>query len=153
MRITVNCENRNRRRKVDLSKAKKVAETVLKTFGKKDAVVNIVFISNQKIRALNRMYLGKDSSTDVLAFPSGDTAGLRSQVSGLRKGFLGDVAISSDKAAGNAGEYGTAFKEEIALYVIHGVLHLLGYDDRTKKSRKVLQRKEHELLQKAKAVI
>ena len=101
MRITVNCENRNRRRKVDLSKAKKVAETVLKTFGKKDAVVNIVFISNQKIRALNRMYLGKDSSTDVLAFPSGDTAGLRSQVSG--KVFWGTWRYRRTKRPGTPG--------------------------------------------------
>ena len=64
----VNCENQNPKRAVDLSKIKKVADLVLSQLGKKKAEVNIVFVSNQKIRALHRRYLGIDTATDVLAF-------------------------------------------------------------------------------------
>ena len=74
---------------------------------KKDNVeLNIVFFSNQKIRAINRKYLGKDISTDVIAF-SDEGIGVRRQGPGAR--FLGDIAISTDKAARNAVEYGTTF--------------------------------------------
>ena len=138
MTIKINCENQNKRRKTDLLKAKKVARGALRALGKDSARLNITFFSNQKIRAFHRRYLGKDMSTDVMAFPAGKEGD-----------FLGDIAISSDKAAQNAKTYGLTFKEEIALYVIHGILHLAGYDDTTARKRARMKRKENELLQQA----
>ncbi len=136
MTIKINSENRNRKRRIDLSKTEKVAKTVLKMLGKDGVELDIVFFSNQKIRALNRAYLGVDAATDVIAFASGEDK------------FLGDIAISSDRAAQNAGIYGVTFGEEIALCLIHGILHLAGYKDTTGKSRKIMREKENELLQK-----
>ncbi|MGB3082486.1 MAG: rRNA maturation RNase YbeY, partial [Candidatus Omnitrophota bacterium] len=91
---------------------------------------------------INRRYLGKDVSTDVIAFP-GD----------IGRRFLGDIAVSTDKAAQNAKEYGNSFIEEVALYVIHGILHLTGYDDHEKKDTEAMRRKENELFQKAKTCL
>lgn len=104
-------------------------------------MVNLVFVSNQKIRALNRKYFGMDLSTDVISFPSGKDFPEPS-------GFMGDVVISSDKAAQNAAFYGVSFDEEISLYVIHGILHLLGFEDKTKKGRAKMRSLEDECLRK-----
>lgn len=144
MALRINSVNQNTKRKIDLSKIDKAARATLRALGKKDAEVNIVILSNQAIRALNRKYLKRDRSTDVIAFPAGK------ELKGEGKGpkYFGDIAISSDKAATNAREYGTKFTEEVALYVIHGTLHLAGYTDTGKKDRARMQRKENELLQK-----
>ena len=102
-----------------------------------------MFISTQKIRALNRKYLNIDTSTDVIAFGEGDE-----NIPGEKKSnFLGDIAISTDKAKQNSKVYSTSFTEEVLLYVIHGVLHLVGYDDTTKAKREIMRGKENELLQ------
>jgi len=145
MTIKINSENLNVKRRVALKRAESVAAKALRALKKKSGRVNIVFVSNQKIRALNRKYRGKDISTDVLAFPPGRRPG--EVFSGEDRSFLGDIAISSDKASENARIYGGSYTEEIALYVIHGVLHLLGYDDTTAAGRRRMQRKEDELLQ------
>jgi len=137
----INTENRNPNRPIDLSKMKKVANKALRRLDLGKSEVNIVFVSNQRIRAMNRRYLGMDISTDVLAFSGGDTPG-------GDDGFLGDVVISSDKAQQQAKEYGTSFLQEMALYVIHGILHLAGYEDRTKKGKALMRNMEDELIQK-----
>ena len=142
MTIRVNSENRNRNRKIDLSKTDRVARKALKEMGRKDAEVNIIFLSSQKIRVLNRTYFGRDRATDVIAFPAGE-----------RGKFLGDIAISSDRAAVNSRIYGVPAMEEAALYVIHGILHLLGYEDATEKGRARIRKKENELLQKTKKLL
>jgi len=148
MTVKINSGNQNKKRRINLSKTEKAAEAALKALGRDNIELNIMFLSNQKIRALNRAYLHTDKATDVIAFPPGDGTG-----KGKRKGekgrfFLGDIAISSDKAAGNARAYGMTFMEEIVLYVIHGTLHLMGYRDATEKSRNAMRKKENEVLQK-----
>lgn len=150
MTIKVNCENRNSKRKVDLVKIEKIAREIFRQLKRDNVELNIVFFSNQKIRAINRRFLRRDSATDVIAFPSGEDTGRRKKGSGL---FLGDIAISSDKAARNAGEYGTSFMEETALYVIHGILHLVGYDHRMKKDSTIMRRKENGIFQKIKKTL
>jgi probable rRNA maturation factor len=139
MTIRINSENRNKKRRIDLSKSEKVAKLVLKAHKKNSAELNLIFVSNQKIRALNRKWFGKDVSTDVMAWPAGE-----------KSPFLGDIAISSDMAARNAKIYGLSFTEELALYVIHGTLHLLGYNDTTSRGRAEMRKKEDGFLQKTK---
>ena len=147
MAIKINSVNRNAKRKLDLSKLDKAAKITFKELGIKIAEVNIVFVSNQAIRALNRKYLAIDKSTDVIAFiPGTDPIKAKKE-----KGpFMGDIAISSDKAASNSVEYGTTFVEEVTLYVIHGLLHLAGYKDTDKRSRSIMRKKENEISRKIK---
>ncbi|MFH1665468.1 MAG: rRNA maturation RNase YbeY [Candidatus Omnitrophota bacterium] len=130
----------------------KIAEAVLRKLKRNNAEIDLIFLSSQKIRALNRVYFDSDTATDVIAFPSGGEAGEAFHAAARRAGgrfFLGEITISSDRAAVNARVYGTSFMEEITLYVIHGILHLLGYEDITEEGRKRMRRKENEFLQEA----
>jgi len=81
--------------------------------------VNVLVAGSREIRELNRRYRGQDKATDVLSFPSDGGAG---------KGFAGDIAISADLAAQSARQFGHAPAEELKLLLLHGVLHLAGYD-------------------------
>lgn len=78
--------------------------------------INLVLVSDKEIRKLNRKFRRKDKPTDVLAFPMAED------------GILGDIAISRDTTARNAKKYGVTFRQELKRLVIHGTLHLLGYD-------------------------
>jgi probable rRNA maturation factor len=80
--------------------------------------VMVLIASNAKIRRLNSRFRGKDSPTDVLSFPAGPWA----------NGFSGDIAVSLDIAARNARELGHSVAEEIRILILHGILHLAGYD-------------------------
>ena len=92
--------------------------------------VNILVTSSRELRTLNRRFRGKDQPTDVLSFPPAFDS---------TKGFSGDVAISADIAAANARRLGHPASQEIKILVLHGVLHLAGYDhhkDQGKMARK-----------------
>ncbi len=77
-----------------------------------------------ELRRLNRTFLQHDYATDVLSFPSGS-----------RSGFLGEIAISTDRAREQAGEQGHGVGEELKILMLHGVLHLLGMDHETDRGR------------------
>jgi len=108
------------------------------------AEISLLFIDDAGIRELNAAYRGKDVATDVLSFPlleaaePGPTAGIMAavdQAAGkLAQQFsngpllLGDIVISTDRAAAQAQAYGHSYERETAFLFIHGLLHLLGYD-------------------------
>ena len=81
--------------------------------------VNVLLTGNSELRALNSRFRGKDRPTDVLSFPP---------VLGLGNAFTGDVAISAEMAAHNARLLGHSAAEEVEILVLHGLLHLAGYD-------------------------
>ena len=76
----------------------------------------ILISSNHEVRQLNRRYRQMDQPTDVLSFPA------------VSKDFLGDIAISSEIAARNAGKLGHSVETELRILILHGLLHLAGYD-------------------------
>ena len=81
----------------------------------------VLITGDAELRRLNRDFRGKDYATDVLSFPGGDEAG----------SHLGDIAISLGSARAQAREFGHAIEEEVRILMLHGVLHLLGYDHET----------------------
>ena len=89
---------------------------------KKIGKVDVSFVNDDEIHKLNKKYRKKDKPTDVLAFPYQGSE------------ILGDVIISRDTARRNAERFGVAYKDEIKRLVIHGVLHVLGYDHGRKMS-------------------
>lgn len=101
----------------------------------KRARVTVCFVSDAEIAKLNREFRGKPKATDVLSFPAREYslghavknghAHSRAERDGT---FLGDIAISPVVARRNAKEYGRSVDEEIRILMIHGTLHLLGYD-------------------------
>ena len=121
---------------------KRIIKTVLKILSlegiKKSGEITVCFVNDQKIKELNLRYLGKNNPTDVIAF---DISGPKS----LDEIFA-DIVISTDRAIDNARIYKTSPLYELYLYVIHGMLHLLGYDDKSKKDRLIMHKKEAELV-------
>jgi probable rRNA maturation factor len=100
--------------------------------------LTVCFVDDKAIRQLNRKYLGHNSATDVLTFDISTTAGE----------ITCDIIISTDTAIRNARIFQTTHSYEIKLYIIHGLLHLLGYRDRSPKQRQVMHRKERQVLSK-----
>jgi probable rRNA maturation factor len=91
---------------------------------------------------LNRTYRGVDGPTDVLAFPLRE--GRFARLARLGGGFLGDVVISAETAARQAGP--GKLHDELALLLVHGILHLVGYDHATTRERPRMWKKQTELL-------
>lgn len=111
----------------------RIVSSVLKHCGKLgQAEFEIVFLTNNAIRAINKRYKGEDRPTDVLSF---DLDG------------AGEIFISIDKALTNSKIFKTAFGEEFTLYIIHGILHLAGYDDETRSSRARMELKQGKILE------
>jgi probable rRNA maturation factor len=111
--------NRQRGKKVDTEKWSEFAIKALDTMGQRGSSATIAFVSNQRIQNLNRQFRNIDKATDVLSFPADEETN------------LGDIAISVDTAAAQAKENGLTFENEIAQLILHGLLHLSGYDHET----------------------
>ena len=94
-----------------------------------DLELTLVLTDDAQLHALNRQFLGVDEPTDVLAFPAGETD------PDSHKPYLGDVIISYSHAVAQAAIGGHSIEEELQLLVVHGVLHLLGYDHMQEKEK------------------
>ncbi|MDI6602818.1 MAG: rRNA maturation RNase YbeY [Patescibacteria group bacterium] len=116
---------------VDEEFFKKVAEKVLEEENKGGAELSIALVGQGRIKALNKKYLGKNRVTDVLAF-AGDGYG------------LGEIVICLRVVKKNARRVGVTFEKELARVLIHGILHLLGYDhEKPEKEAKKMAEKEN----------
>lgn len=123
---------------IDTSILKNLGERILKDQGiNYDEEINCIFTDNEHIKQLNGKYLGRNFPTDVLAFSF-----LEGDDSGYRKTMFGDIYISVDVAKSNAKRYGQNLIEEIKLLFVHGLLHLLGYDDKDEKEKEIMKGKE-----------
>ncbi|MDQ2727305.1 MAG: rRNA maturation RNase YbeY [Actinomycetota bacterium] len=136
-----------------------LAEAVLAEEGVGDAEVSMLFVDEVAIADLNKRFLGRDGPTDVLAFPIDEDPGEggRSPDSGgSGPGFnaesseapslLGDLVICPAVAQRNAPEHAGTYEDEIALLVVHGLLHLLGMDHADEDEAEVMEGRERELL-------
>lgn len=92
----------------------------------REAEVSVTFCSNEQIGELNRTYREKDRATDVLSFPQYETGEAAREAA--PPVTLGDIVISTERAAEQAREVGHSFLDEVAFLCIHSTLHLLGYD-------------------------
>lgn len=111
--------NRQRRLKLDNEAWSTFAEKALDAIGKSESSATIAFVSDKRIRELNQQFRGVDKATDVLSFPADEKAN------------LGDIAVSVDTAAVQAKDNGLTLEGEIAQLILHGLLHLCGYDHET----------------------
>jgi probable rRNA maturation factor len=116
-------------------KLKSWIRKVLRQEGKKEGDLNYVFTSDERLHEMNVEYLGHDTLTDIITFD---------QSEGLV--VSGDIVISRDRVAENAVNYKTAFDDELHRVMIHGVLHLCGYRDKTEEEKKLMRSKEDEAL-------
>lgn len=118
--------NRQRRRKINAKQWREFAEDALQKIGKPQQSATVVFVGDEAIKKLNREFRGKNSTTDVLSFPSeAETFEVENQ------DRLGDVVISVQRAAAQARRHGLSFSSEVKQLILHGLLHLCGYDHET----------------------
>ena len=118
--------NRQRKLKLDPELWEKFAAKVLQVLPGNASGVTVAFVSDRMMRELNRRWRGKPGTTDVLSFPAE-----QDQFEKAEGQTLGDVVISVEQAARQASENKVSFDDEIAQLILHGLIHLCGYDHAT----------------------
>jgi probable rRNA maturation factor len=117
-----------------------LATQVLSAVGESESELSVALVGDQRMRRLNHVYRHKDRSTDVLAFAM-------RECNSPKTALLGDVVISVPTAQRQASEAGRSLDEELAVLLIHGVLHLCGYDhERSEQEAARMQRRERAIL-------
>ena len=128
-----------RRYSVRIPALTRTAQCLLDLTGEAESELSVELVSSPRMRRLNREYRGQDRPTDVLAFPFREAPGPASAL-------LGDVVIALPVAISQARQYGYSVDEELIRLLIHGVLHLVGYDhEQGEREARRMQRKERTL--------
>ncbi len=130
--MSIAVSNLNKRHRIDERFVAKLARMILKTLRKGDLELEIIFLSDAAIKPVNKKYKDSDRATDVLSFDLDS---------------CGQILISSDMALKNSRVFGTLFEKELVLYVIHGILHLLGYLDDKPRARSRMLRRQDSILE------
>ena len=137
--MPVETTRRDAGKAISSRKLKKIALKVLELVKRDQAELSLALVDNTEIRKLNAKFRKRDYPTDVLSFPSDVIL-----PTGVR--LLGDVVISVEKAKHQAKERGRTCNEEIATLLVHGVLHLIGYDhERSAKDGRIMGRLEKKI--------
>jgi rRNA maturation RNase YbeY len=151
--MPIHMRSQVRRVTFDQARLERSARAILTDVGETSAELDILFVGDQRMRGLNRRYRGKDRTTDVLAFAMREA--IRPQAPRQAQGrpallmpdMLGDVAISIPTARRQAKEAGRSLDEELTSLLVHGVLHLCGYDhERGEKEARRMHRRERMIL-------
>jgi len=124
-------------RRIGRADVRRTAAAVFRHEGRPDVRLNVVFTDDATIKKLNGEFLGHRYVTDVLSFPLGEEPGAPLE---------GEIYINLDQAARQAAGENVTLRNETHRLLIHGVLHLVGYDDRTPRQRGRMTRKEDEYL-------
>jgi probable rRNA maturation factor len=117
-----------------------LARGVLRAEGVRDALLSVALVGTPRIRALNRKHLNRSGATDVIAFGFARV--------GAKGPVVGDVYIAPDVARASARENGVSVREELARLVVHGTLHVLGYDhpEDDTRTRSAMWRRQERLV-------
>lgn len=134
-KIGITVVNLQKRIPLKIQSILKAAQAVLSHEGIKAAQLSIVFVNDPRMKFLNKKYLNENHPTDVLSFDFS-----------RHSDPAGEIIISTDTAIKNAKIYKTTPQREILLYVVHGILHLLGYDDHSDSDIRKMRRKEELLM-------
>jgi probable rRNA maturation factor len=129
--LSIDVFHDHRTRRVAASKAVRYVKRVLRTSRVRNARVSIVFVDSRYSRRINKRYLNHDYVTDVISFT-------------LESGPMleGEVYVNLDQARTQAKKYGVSFHNEVARLIIHGTLHLVGFDDSTQKGAQRMSAEE-----------
>jgi probable rRNA maturation factor len=122
---------------VDRKHFRELTRTVLEGEGIADAEISLAFVDNPTIHRLNKRYLDHDEPTDVLSFPLSEANA---------KKLSGELVLGVEVALARSQEMGHDVQAELSLYVIHGLLHLCGYDDHSEKEAAEMRQRERHWL-------
>jgi probable rRNA maturation factor len=132
IRIAINADDQPHA--INKPRLRKVVRAILEDAGIRSAEISIGIVTDERMHELNRQYLDHDYPTDVLSFVL--------EYDKKRKSLEGEIIASSDYAAREAERYGWTGNDELLLYIIHGCLHLVGYDDTTPAAKKKMTEAE-----------
>ncbi len=133
--------NRQKKRKVDTKRAARILAGILRHLQCKGREVSVVYLDDDGIREINRTYRKKDRPTNVLSFSMSEGA-----FGDLHPRMLGDILISVESAERDAAAAGLPFEDMLDYLMMHGVLHLLGYDhENAPEAAEEMKEKEEEL--------
>jgi len=139
MRISI--QNRQKRILLNLRKVRRATQRILTELGLLDAELSLLLVDDAMIQDLNRRYLNRDKPTNILAFPMRE-----GEFSTLHPHLLGDLVISVETAKRQSNRFGLDEMEMVILLMVHGVLHLIGYEhEGTKKGAREMTLKQKEL--------
>ena len=118
---------------LDKDKYREWINKIIKSEGSVPGFLNVIFVSDKYILQLNKKHLNSDYYTDVISFDYSDP---------LEENICGDIFISIDTVKANAKKFNQETRNEILRIVAHGLLHLLGYDDKTDEAKNEMKSKE-----------
>ena len=121
---------------IDLERAKRWIQTVAENHGKRVGELYYYFCSDDKLLEINTQRLGHDFYTDIVTFPLTDCESILSS----------EFCISLERIAENAQTFGRSYESELHRVIIHGVLHIIGFDDKCPEDKKMMRFKEEESL-------
>jgi probable rRNA maturation factor len=133
--------NKQKIKKLDLKKINKYIVKIFSLLNIPSEKISIVFCDNLFIKKINKEFLKKKYVTDVIAFPLKDD---------LDPEYLGEIVISVEEAVKKSKFYGNSWEKELILYLVHGILHLLGYNDKSRKEKKRMQEEEERIMEELK---
>jgi len=136
----LHCTNRQRGKRINARYFRRALLFVLGEMKLEGWGVHFIFVSAKKMAEINMQFLGHEGSTDVITFPLLEKTD--------PKRATGEIFISVEDAVKNAGFFDTSWQEEVFRYAIHGLLHLVGFDDLTTSERRLMKREEGVLLRK-----
>ncbi len=137
--MKIQIENRQKRIKIDKRQIRASVIKLLKLLDCPDKEISLMFVDDASIQCINKQYLSKDKPTNVISFSLQE-----GEYGGINPEMLGDVVISVDTASRDA-DYGHfTFNEEILFLIIHGLLHLLGYNHENTSKANALKMKQKE---------
>jgi len=131
MTVSVAVFNAHPRRRVRREGVVRTIRRVAAGEGYRSVTISVVFIDGRTCARINRRYLGHRGSTDVISFPLGEGREIE-----------GEIYVNLDRTKRQAKSYGVTEADEITRLVVHGALHLLGYDDRTLRSQRQMKARE-----------
>jgi len=126
------------------SEMSRITRDILTFLKIRRAVVSIILLTNRSIRVVNKKFLAHDYPTDVITFDLSD--GELSRSGKTIRELDGEIYISAVMAKENAVRFKTRPRQEIVLYLVHGILHLCGYDDHSRREQERMRRREREVL-------
>ena len=142
MSISVSISDQQDALEIDRRRLRDIVRRTLQSEGIDSAAISVALVDDPAMHVLNRRHLDHDYPTDVLSFLLAGGPG-----GGGSKRLEGEIIISTDTAIRQAREYEWEPQAELALYLVHGLLHLCGYDDHRAKDRREMRRREADILQ------
>ena len=136
-------DNRQKKHAIVLKEIRQKAKTILNALDCPEGELSILIVDDPQIEVLNREYLNRYGPTNVIAFPM--RAG---RFSNIAPHLLGDVVISVETAVKEAKSAGISMEERFTQLLVHGILHLLGYDhEKTEQEAQKMEKKSNEILE------